>query len=268
MSRQPRPQPLIRFIYVIGPWQGLQKVGLTTDPQSRLATLQTASPFDILMHASVAVPFREAHAFERRAHQILARTRVRNEWFETTPADAVAAVHSAAAPFKRRTTAAPNPAVIWPPTPTWGISRAPAAPSPADRSPLMAFAAARDVQRDAAPIFEFNASNQRSPPRRRSRYWLERVSTSNAAPVSRTSHWSCWRHRSLKAVGHRSPRRSGCSGVSGTVGRLGKRSLLSRLHALEWRGGSNWAVLMPLAEAFAAICAALEQAEVVATSRA
>lgn len=87
-----RPQPTHRSIYMIGPTDGLQKVGTATDPKSRLAALQTASPLDLVLHASIAVPFNDALAVERRAHRLLVRPCVRNEWFETTPAAAVAAV--------------------------------------------------------------------------------------------------------------------------------------------------------------------------------
>ena len=139
MSRNVRPAPLTRFIYVIGPEQGLQKVGLATDPRSRLATLQTASPFDLLLHASVAVPFGHAHAIERQAHRLLVRSCVRNEWFETTPGDAIAAVHAAATPWIRK--GAPASVPVNPPAPIeWRISRADRKPvTPPDLAPLMEF---------------------------------------------------------------------------------------------------------------------------------
>ena len=95
MSR--RPPPANRYVYVIGPPVGLQKVGIATDPKQRLATLQTACPFDLFLHLAVAVPFGEAHAIERRAHRLLARSCVRNEWFETTRDEAIKAVQTAAA---------------------------------------------------------------------------------------------------------------------------------------------------------------------------
>lgn len=95
-----RPKPPSRFIYVIGPAVGLQKVGLATDPRSRLATLQTAVPFNLILHAAVRVPFGEAHAVERRAHRLLADVCARNEWFHATPEEAIAAVHAAASPPK------------------------------------------------------------------------------------------------------------------------------------------------------------------------
>jgi hypothetical protein len=78
-------------------------VGLATDPQLRLAALQTASPFGLQIHAAVQVPFAEAHTIERRAHRLLATSRVRREWFRTSPGEAISAVHLAAAPAIART---------------------------------------------------------------------------------------------------------------------------------------------------------------------
>ncbi len=94
------PPPPWRYVYVIGPVAGLQKVGLATDPRSRLAALQTAVPFNLVLHAAVRVPFGDAHAVERRAHRLLADVCARNEWFHATPAEAIAAVQDAANPPK------------------------------------------------------------------------------------------------------------------------------------------------------------------------
>ncbi len=96
-ANEPSPSPPNRYVYVIGPPVGLQKVGIATDPKQRLATLQTACPFDLFLHLAVAVPFGEAHAIERAAHRLLARSCVRNEWFEATAAEAIQAVQTAVA---------------------------------------------------------------------------------------------------------------------------------------------------------------------------
>ena len=85
-----------RFIYVIGPLEGAQKVGFTTDLKSRLAALQTACSQELMLHAAVRVPFDEAHAIERRAHQLLQRSHVKNEWFDLLPSRAIVAVLQAA----------------------------------------------------------------------------------------------------------------------------------------------------------------------------
>lgn len=143
-----RPTPTHRHIYVIGPPIGLQKVGLATDPRARLAALQTACPFDLLLHLAVAVPFGEAHAIERRAHRLLARSCVRNEWFDTTPAEAIAAVQSAAAP---RPLAKPAPA-------EWRISRAERKPvRPPELAPLV------DAGRQFRPKAAFHKAAEPSP---------------------------------------------------------------------------------------------------------
>ena len=92
-----RLQPPHRYVYVIGPQVGLQKVGLATDPRARMAQLQTAVPFDLVLHLALRVPFCDAHTIERRAHRALANVCARNEWFHATPAEAVAAVRAAAA---------------------------------------------------------------------------------------------------------------------------------------------------------------------------
>ncbi len=156
MSR--RPVPPHRHIYVIGPLIGLQKVGIATDPRQRLATLQTACPFDLFLHLAVAVPFEEAHAIERRAHRLLARSCIRNEWFEATREEAIQAVQSAA------TLRSPTKPVTHPTPAEWRINRAerrPTNPPPLD--PLIAYG--RQFRPQAAfhkpvipaplPLFEF-----------------------------------------------------------------------------------------------------------------
>ena len=121
MSKASRP--LIRYVYVIGPTSGLQKIGIATDPQVRLSALQTASPLTLLIHAAIPVPFREAHAIERAAHKALASCCVRGEWFETTPAQAIVAAHNAAKPFIGQATPVPDPKVIWPSVASWRADR-------------------------------------------------------------------------------------------------------------------------------------------------
>jgi hypothetical protein len=95
-------QPIVRYVYVIGPTHGLQKIGMAINPQARLAALQTASPVDLLIHAAIAVPFGAAPDVEHQAHRLLGRMCVRNEWFEATPAEALFAVYTAALPWMAR----------------------------------------------------------------------------------------------------------------------------------------------------------------------
>ena len=77
---------------------------MATDPRSRLAALQTASPIDLMIHAAIAVPFGAAPDVEHQAHRLLGRMCVRNEWFEATPAEALFAVYKAALPWMQKLT--------------------------------------------------------------------------------------------------------------------------------------------------------------------
>ena len=95
MSQRRLPPPC-RYVYVIGPEVGLQKIGIATDPRARLGALQTASPFKLILHASIAVPFGAAHAVERRAHHRLRAARASGEWFSVPAARAIEAVKIAA----------------------------------------------------------------------------------------------------------------------------------------------------------------------------
>ena len=105
MNRRPRLPPIVRYVYVIGPTRGLQKIGMAIDPQARLAALQTASPVDLLIHAAIAVPFGADPDVEHQAHRLLGRMCVRSEWFEATPAEALFAVYTAALPWMATLTA-------------------------------------------------------------------------------------------------------------------------------------------------------------------
>jgi hypothetical protein len=109
LKRNSRLPPVIRYVYVIGPVSGLQKIGMATDPRARLATLQTASPLDLMIHVAIAVPFGDAPDVEHQAHRLLGKMCVRNEWFEATPAEALFAIYTAALPWmERRTMSGPQ----------------------------------------------------------------------------------------------------------------------------------------------------------------
>ena len=101
---------------------------MATDPRSRLAALQTASPIDLMIHAAIAVPFGAAPDVEHQAHRLLGRMCVRNEWFEATPAEALFAVYKAALPWMQKLTRpASEPRII-----TTTPRSLPASPSPPD----------------------------------------------------------------------------------------------------------------------------------------
>ena len=56
------------------------KVGMTTDINGRIATLQTATPFDL--HLIAAAAHKNAYTIEHDIHELLKPYRVRNEWFD------------------------------------------------------------------------------------------------------------------------------------------------------------------------------------------
>lgn len=89
------------FVYMIEGEQGRVKIGVSTKPRDRLATLHTASPF-VLNFAFVGVTPGNGYDIEAAAHEMLADRRLNGEWFDATPAMVVAAVQSAAYQIKQK----------------------------------------------------------------------------------------------------------------------------------------------------------------------
>jgi hypothetical protein len=83
------------YVYVIHGEHGLTKVGFSTSPDQRLASLRTASPSK-LWFAFVAPCGGNAYRIEQEAHAILAKSRVAGEWFAVSPDLAIAAIFGAA----------------------------------------------------------------------------------------------------------------------------------------------------------------------------
>jgi hypothetical protein len=80
------------WVYVIGAEEGLRKVGYSTHPFKRLASLKRdAPPGAKVLHATL-LDYHEARKVEFRAHAILGPARVRGEWFDVTDDVAIAAV--------------------------------------------------------------------------------------------------------------------------------------------------------------------------------
>jgi hypothetical protein len=85
------------FLYVIE-GGGLCKIGRTTNPNARLAALQTqfAAP---LTFRWIGAPKGDVIAIEKETHRLLNQYRKAGEWFRCSPDLAVAAIHSVA--YKR-----------------------------------------------------------------------------------------------------------------------------------------------------------------------
>ena len=84
-----------RFVYVIGPETGAQKVGVTNSPELRRVALSVGGKA-LRIHATVAVQAIEALAVERYAHCLLYDHHVRGEWFDVSPQVATEAICLAA----------------------------------------------------------------------------------------------------------------------------------------------------------------------------
>jgi len=91
----PQSSSNLSYIYVIASKTGTVKVGYSTNPQMRLASLQTASP-DQLRLANVLATDIDGRMIEAEAHRILDPHRLAGEWFDVSPDVAFEAVRQAA----------------------------------------------------------------------------------------------------------------------------------------------------------------------------
>jgi hypothetical protein len=83
------------FLYVIRGDHNLVKIGVSTNPNARLAQLRTASAFPIDF-SYIAVTPGKGFDIEQGAHAMLASHRCNGEWFDIAPEIAVAAIAGAA----------------------------------------------------------------------------------------------------------------------------------------------------------------------------
>jgi hypothetical protein len=99
-ARQPRSaattnDPNESFLYVVKSDSGLCKIGISSNPNARLAQLRSASAVP-LEFAWIGAPKDNTVAIEREAHAMLDKYRRGGEWFAISPDAAVGAVHAAA----------------------------------------------------------------------------------------------------------------------------------------------------------------------------
>lgn len=85
------------FLYVIGPAEGAQKVGLSRDPAVRLSDLRVSNGLDLILHHTAPVDARDVLMAEKYAHALLWTKHARGEWFHVSPSQAQRAVDLAAA---------------------------------------------------------------------------------------------------------------------------------------------------------------------------
>lgn len=91
-------------VYVIQSGEGGPvKIGTSTDVQFCLNELQTANWLDLRL-SGIVFPQRNAITLEKRAHKIAGAYRIRGEWFDLEPVDAVACILVAASQLALPTT--------------------------------------------------------------------------------------------------------------------------------------------------------------------
>ena len=92
-SASARPPSFVYVIRAVG--HDKVKVGITADPNARLATLQTASAFPLEIAYVAAVKSNNASAIEQGAHATMNAYRREGEWFDVPVEMAVAAISAA-----------------------------------------------------------------------------------------------------------------------------------------------------------------------------
>lgn len=92
---RPYTSPGGGFVYVIRGDHGMTKVGSSTNPDRRLAELQTGSPYRLWIDYRIAASGPAADV-EFAAHEILDPHRGIGEWFSVPTEAAIAAIHAAA----------------------------------------------------------------------------------------------------------------------------------------------------------------------------
>src|ERR1700730_4577117 len=110
LSSTPKPGS---YIYVVNGDHGI-KIGVTKNPDGRLAQLRTGSAAKI-DYAYIAPTSGDPYAIERQAHAMLDRYRLNGEWFDVSPELAIAAVTGSAAKLGQSLIASPDEK----PVPKW-----------------------------------------------------------------------------------------------------------------------------------------------------
>jgi predicted GIY-YIG superfamily endonuclease len=77
------------FIYVIGPEDGPQKIGITNNLKTRLMAIQTGNPDKLYVHHFEEVNPKRVRMLEKKIHSELNYKKLKGEWFNITKEDAV-----------------------------------------------------------------------------------------------------------------------------------------------------------------------------------
>ena len=85
----------IMYVYVIKSDAGPIKIGISSNPDNRLKSLQGSCPHALALVFTKVVHRSIAESIEKQAHDSLAGNRMRGEWFNVTAEDAIYVVNMA-----------------------------------------------------------------------------------------------------------------------------------------------------------------------------
>ena len=80
------------YLYAIGTTGNKQKIGFSADPVQRVKTLQTGNPESLKLQYYFEIDATTAKKFESYVHHEYAHKRLKGEWFEMTPEEAISAL--------------------------------------------------------------------------------------------------------------------------------------------------------------------------------
>ena len=81
----------MRYLYIIAGNTAPSKVGIANNPEHRLKALQTGNPTLLKIH--LIIPCDNVRALERILHKKLGRYRLKGEWFDLSPEQAILEVN-------------------------------------------------------------------------------------------------------------------------------------------------------------------------------
>lgn len=104
--------PAQAYVYVIGAPDGPIKIGVAADAAARCAMLQVGNPAALTVLHKVSVSRRDVYFVERYAHALLSDDRIRGEWFDVEPDQAIAAVNASVEALRSGAAIPPEPKPI------------------------------------------------------------------------------------------------------------------------------------------------------------
>ena len=110
-------------VYVISAANGLCKIGYSTDPELRLAALQTGSAYPLKLEYTL-ITDTDPRMIEYEAHRLLDKHRCAGEWFDVPPSIAIDNLKKAAASFGIKLAETTSDKLVQLPTSSSALDRA------------------------------------------------------------------------------------------------------------------------------------------------